>query len=201
MADHSPAVKRQGDAGHAAKKIGHRALFRKAAGIIAEIGDHGLQLPIAEKDGILKALGPGGKCGRCGARMRRHGTIASRSAILGEDSPPLRRTGLESANERAQGLGQGLAYEDDEMEMLGHQLLLDDLHLREKARHFHQRLDHRLAERRGLNAGSATGGGNCGARMRRHGTIASRSAIAGELATCLAILGEVVLCLAILGED
>ena len=201
MADHPPAVERQGDAGNAAEKIGHRALFRKAAGIIAEIGDHGLQLPIAEKDGILKALGPGGECGRCGARMRRHGTIASRSAsagevvlclaIIGEDLPPLRRTGLESANERAQGLGQGLVHEDDEMEVLGHQLLLDDFHLRVEARHFHERRDHRLAERGGLDAGCATGSGNCGARMRRHGTAVS----------CLAILGEEVLCLAVFGEN
>ena len=205
MAGHPPAVERQGDAGHAAEEIGHRALFRKAAGIIAEIGDHGLQLPVAEKDGILEALGPGGECG---ARMRRHGTGASPSAIagvlalclavlgelvlclaiLGEDLPPLRRAGLEAADERAQGLGQGLVHEDDEMKVLGHQLPFDNFHLRVEARHFHERRDHRLAERGGLNAG---GGGNCGARMRRHGTAVP----------CLAIFGEGVPCLAIIGED
>ena len=133
--------------------------------------------------------------------MRRHGTSASRIAIadelapclaiLGEDLPPLRRASLEAADERAQGLGQGLVHEDDEMEVLGHQLLLDDFHLRVEARHFHERLVHRLAERGGLDAGCATGGGNCGARMRRHGTAV----------LCLAILGGEVLCLAIFGED
>ena len=133
--------------------------------------------------------------------MRRHGTSASRIAIadelapclaiLGEDLPPLRRAGLEAADERPQGLGQGLVHEDDEMKVLGHQLLLDDFHLRVEARHFHERRDHRLAERGGLDAGNATGGGNCGARMRRHGTAVP----------CLAIFGEGVPCLAIIGED
>ena len=81
-ADEPPAVQRQGNGGHAPEKFGICALLGQAVRVVVQVVDFGAELPFAEKDGILKALGPGGAF-----------------AGSGEGFPALHRAGLEAANQ------------------------------------------------------------------------------------------------------
>ena len=135
------------------------ALHAEPPRIVAQVVDHSGELPLAEKDGIHIAIGP---------ETRAHAP-ASRTgppvwplaacgvwlpAACGEVLPHLARgSRFERADDIAErfALGQLLLHKEHAVEMLGHELILDQFHLRPAHRDLAPAGKHDSADLRGLH--------------------------------------------------